>query len=271
MSEDEVVILIFCCIIALIGWVRWYYLTSAAAGFGAARRQRMPLYLIPPICLGFLLLVLKLAASHDVRDSLVYLFFYLTMGAAWLALSTAPLRLMGVSPRDDALERRNPAAAHALGGALLGLTFCFAGANIGDGPGWWVVVFCAAMASATLFFTWAIIQKLGGTSELVAIERDVASGVRLGGFLVAVGLVCGRAAAGDWTSAANAVRDFVHIAWPVLALAAVESVASRLLKPTLQRPEPPVMAFGFVPAAIYVALAAAYVWEVGHWSTALER
>ena len=33
----------------------------------------------------------------------------------------------------------------------------------------------------------------------------------------------------------------------------------------------PVVAFGFVPAAIYVELVAAYVWEVGHWSTALAR
>src|SRR5688572_22236491 len=190
MSGDEAFILLICSVIALIGWGRWYYITSAAAGFGAARTQRMPLYVIPLACAALLLVVLKLAASHDVRDSFIYLSFYLVMGAAWVVVWTAPLRLLGVSPRDDALERRNPAAAHAVAGAMVALTLCFAGGNIGDGPGWWVVVFCAGMATLTLFLAWAIVQALGGTSELVSVERDVASGVRLGGFLIAVGLVC---------------------------------------------------------------------------------
>ena len=271
MSGDEAFILLICSLIALIGWGLWYYITSAAAGFGAARTQRMPLYVIPLACAALLLVVLKLAASHDVRDSFIYTSFYLVMGAAWVVLWTAPLRLLGISARDDALERRNPAAVHAVAGALLALTLCFAGGNIGDGPGWWVVVFCAGMATVTLLLTGAIVQKLGERWELISVERDAASGVRLAGFLVAVGLVCGRGAAGDWTSAANAVRDFVTIAWPVLPLAVVEIVASRLLRPTPERPEPPLAAFGFIPAAIYVALASAYVWEVGPWSTQLER
>ena len=260
-----------CCAIALIGWVRWYYMTAAAAGFGAARAQRMPLYMIPFLCVALLFVVLRIAASHDVRDSWPYLLMYLVMGMAWLVLWTAPMRALGVSPRDDALERSNPAAAYAVAGAMVGLTFAFAGGNIGDGPGWWVVVFCAGMATLGLLVMWGLVQSFGGTSELVSIERDVASGVRLGGFLAACGLVLGRAAAGDWTGADNAVRDFVVIGWPVIGLALVESVASRLMRPTPQRPEPPVVAFGFVPAAIYFALAALYVWGVGPWSTSLER
>ena len=35
------------------------------------------------------------------------------------------------------------AAVPAVVGALVGVTFCYAGGNIGDGPGWWVVVFSA--------------------------------------------------------------------------------------------------------------------------------
>jgi hypothetical protein len=40
------------------------------------------------------------------------------------------------------LEHGNPAA-----GAILGLTLAFARGNIGNGPGWWVVVFSAGMST----------------------------------------------------------------------------------------------------------------------------
>ena len=271
MSGDEGLVLIVCCVIALAGWGHWYFMTRVVAGFGPARERRTPLYLIPLLCVALLFVVLKLAASHDVRDSLQYLFMYLVMGAAWVVAWTAPMRLLGVSPRDDALERANPAASYAVAGAIVGLTLAFAGGNIGNGPGWWVVVFSAGMATLTLLLVWAIVQSLGGTSELVTVERDVASGVRLGGFLAAAGLICGRGAAGDWTGAANAARDFALIAWPVLPLAIVEVAASRMLKPTPQWPRPSVVASGLLPATVYLALAAAYVWEVGPWSTPLER
>jgi uncharacterized membrane protein YjfL (UPF0719 family) len=271
MSGDEVLVLIACGLITLVGWGRWYRMTGAAAGFGAARDRRALLYVIPLLCLALLFSVLKLAASHDVRDSWPYLIMYVVMGAAWVVLWTAPMRLLGVSPRDDALERGNPAASYAVAGAILGLTLTFAGGNIGNGPGWWVVVFSAGMATLTLLLTWAIVQALGGTSELVSVERDVASGVRLGASLAAAGLICGRGAAGDWTGAENAARDFALIAWPVLPLAVVEVVASRILKPTPQWPKPSVFASGVLPAAVYLALAAAYVWEVGPWSIPLER
>ena len=271
MSGDEGFIVLICCLITLIGLGRWYYLTSAAAGFGAARAQRVPLYFIPLLCVAVLFVVLKLAASHDVRDSWPYLMMYLVMGAAWVVLWTGTLRFVGVSVRDDALERRNPAASYAIAGVLVGLTLCFAGGNIGNGPGWWVVLFCAALSTVSLFAIWALVQSLGGTSELISVERDVASGVRLAGFLAAAGLICGRGAAGDWTGATNAARDFALIAWPVLPLAVVEVAASRMLKPTPQWPRPSVVASGLLPATVYLALAAAYVWEVGPWSTPLER
>jgi len=57
----------------------------------------------------------------------------------------------------------------------------------------------------------------------------------------------------------------------VLPLAVVEVAASRMLKPTAQWPRPSVVASGLLPATVYLALAAAYVWEVGPWSTPLER
>ena len=48
----------------------------------------------------------------------------------------------------------NAAAAMATAGATIGVTLSYAGGNIGDGPGWWVVVFSAAIATAGLFACW---------------------------------------------------------------------------------------------------------------------
>ena len=71
---------------------------------------------------------------------------------------------------------------------------CFAGGNVGDGPGWWVVVFCAALSTGALFLLWGALQAATDLADSIVIERDGASAVRLAGFLVACGLVLGRSA-----------------------------------------------------------------------------
>src|SRR5687767_9695060 len=164
------------------------------------------LSLAPPACAAVLFLILRRYASHDVRDSGTYLTFYVIVGAAWVGVGSLLLPWLGVSPRLDALERRNTAAAVAVAGALLGLTFAFAGGNIGNGPGWWVVVFSSGLATVSLFAGWAAVEAAGHVAESVAVERDVATGLRLAGMLTAAGLVFGRAAAGDWVSAGDTVR-----------------------------------------------------------------
>ena len=68
-----------------------------------------------PPALGFgLLWVLRTLAAHDVRDDGTYLFFYMAMGAGWLAAGGGLLSLFGISHRDDVCERGNAAAAWAL-------------------------------------------------------------------------------------------------------------------------------------------------------------
>ena len=175
------------------------------------------------------------------------------------------LPCFGVSPKLDALERRNGAAAWAVAGALVGLTLAFAGGNIGNGPGWWVVVFAAGLASGALLGGWAVVELATDTAETVTVERDTASGVRLAGLLTAAGLVLGRAAAGDWVSAGATVRDFVSVGWPVLLLFAVEVLLHRLFRPKPSNPKPSVVAYGLLPAAGYVVVAVVYVLKVGRW------
>jgi hypothetical protein len=188
---------------------------------------------------------------------------YLALGAAWVGLATWPLPMVGLSPRDDVVERGNPAAGPPSAAAVLALTLCFAGGNVGDGPGWWVVLVSAAIATLGLFVAWLALEALSGVSDTVTIERDTAAGLRLAGFLTACGLVLGRAVAGDWVSAGATVADAVPIAAPLAGLIAVAAVLERAARPTPERPGPPVATLGVGPALLYIGGAAAYVAWLG--------
>ncbi len=160
MSGDEVFVLLISIVLSAIIWGRWLWEVSFVAPRLSKSRDRRPLFLYPLAGAVLLFGVLKSFASFDVRDSVVYLFFYMMMGVAWVAVGLRFLALFGLSPRDDVIERGNRAAAQAIGGAVLGITLCFAGANIGDGPGWWVVVFSGALATGTFFVLWVRLKKL---------------------------------------------------------------------------------------------------------------
>jgi hypothetical protein len=164
-----------------------------------------------------LFVLLRMGASFDVRNAPVYLVFYLVGGAAWLVPGRGLLGLLGISWQYDALDRRNPAAAWALAGGLAGLMACYGGANLGDGPGWWCVVFAGGLATVAWFLAWSVVQVAGDVAEAITVERDADAGIRLGAFLLAAGLLCGRGAAGDWTSAAQTVVEF-GAAWPLIPL-----------------------------------------------------
>jgi uncharacterized membrane protein YjfL (UPF0719 family) len=228
-------------------------------------RDRRALFLYPLAGAVLLFGVLKSFASFDVRDSVVYLFFYMAMGAAWTGVALRLLALCGLSPRDDVIERGNRAAAQAIGGAVLGITLCFAGANIGDGPGWWVVVFSAGLSTGTFFVLWFVLEKLTHLADTVTIDRDPSAGVRLAGFFIGAGMILGRAVAGDWVSAADTVRDFAVTAWPVLVLFGLAVYLERRLRPSREQPFAPA-ASGLPPAAVYVGLAVLWLVRLRWWS-----
>jgi len=266
MSGDEILVLIICSIIAVIAWADWYIVSGFITTLGGSHRERMPIYFAPLICAAALLIVLLAFAAEDVRFSGKYTIFYMVMGAAWVAVvGFVTNRMLGVSLRDDAIERHNPAAVMVAVGAMLGVTLCFAGGNIGNGPGWWVVVYCAILSTGSLLLLWLLVEMLAHVSEAIAIDRDLASGVRLAGFLIAAGLILGRAAAGDWEGAAPATRDFVVVGWPVLVLAVAEVVMARMFHPSPAAPVPSVPVCGLAPAAAYLGLAGLHLWRSGPW------
>jgi uncharacterized membrane protein YjfL (UPF0719 family) len=263
MSGDEVMILLVSLGVATFAWY-WWYAAMRVQALAVRNAGRSIFVATPPICLAMLFLVLRLWAADDVRYSGTYLMFYTVAGAAWVGFCALWLGFLGISPRDDVIERQNLAAAFATAGALAGITFSFAGANIGNGPGWWVVVFSAGLSTAAFFGLWALVERLTAISESVTIDRAVDAGLRLGGFLVAIGMILGRAVAGDWVSQEATIRDFVAVAWPVLPLTVLAVTIERVQSPDTRARDGDSFVGLFV-AAIYLAVSSLYVfvWQ-GH-------
>lgn len=263
MSGDEVAISLFSMVVAGLTWAAWYAQPRLIRRLRPADTARRLLDMAPILSAAVLLGVLKVLSAHDVRDDIRYLGLYFLLGAAWVGLSAFCIPVSGISARDDVAERGNSSAAWVIAGGVLGITLCFAGGNIGDGPGWWVVVFSAGLATAGLFVAWLLLEALSGVSDTVTIERDPSAGIRVGAYLVACGLLLGRAVAGDWVSAQATLSDFCANAWPVLVLLTVAVLLERLARPTPARPVPAVFANGVVPALIFLASAAMHVLRLG--------
>lgn len=267
MSLDEILAGVFCAFVACATWGVWAYLALSIRRL----RPDRPFVNAPGIATALsgaaVFAILAKFASHDVRDSGLYLGFYLLMTLAALGLGLVLLDRLGLSLRDDALERGNPAACIALSGAIPGIGLAFAGANIGDGPGWWVVVFSGGLALGALLLGWMLLDRLGGAGEAIVVERDRAAGLRVAAWFVAVGAITGRAAAGDWVNAAATVRDFVGAASGALVLtvlaALVESAANR--RPPASTAERDNPGRGLSVALLWLGLAAAWLIFLGAW------
>lgn len=263
MSEDEIFITVVAIALGPVLWIVWLFrlwrLPVRPTGRAGVRAVTATI-----VACGLLMYtVLRTAASFDVVAAPEYVFMYVVLGLAWLRIFAECFAYLGLSARDDMAERGNTAAIPALAGALIGVTFCYAGGNIGDGPGWWVVVFAAALATGTWLVEWLVLTFVTPVADAVTIDRDPAAGLRLGAFLASCGLILGRAAAGNWVSADSTVNDFVVTMPPALLLLALASFVERRARPTAQQPHAPLVGWGLLPATAYVAIAVGAVVRLG--------
>ena len=262
MSEDEVVVLL---IALCIGGLVWgHFLVRMLMVRSLYRSGRLAALAISAVAVAGIVLfaILKTLAAHDVRDDGRYVAFYMLLGAAWVGLMVVAFPLFGLSARDDVAERKNPAATSMFCGAVLGATLAFGQANIGDGPGWWCVVFAALLSSLAWLAAWAVLEKLALVSDSVTVDRDGAAGLRAGALLAMLGLLFGRGAAGDWTSASQTVIEFAA-AWPANPLLAVGIFIERRLRPAVLQGFGSIALHGAAPAALYLAGALAGLAAVG--------
>ena len=226
MSQDESIVLVLSA--AVMGWFgfAWYQRLFTTNVVAAPPHWFKWLSLTPPAALIGIFIVLKTMAAHDVRDAVQYLILYSLLGGAWMLTGTRLLASWGVSFRDDAVERRNAAAAIVVASALVAHAAIYSGANVGDGPGWWVVVIAAALGVIGWLALWWIVEKFCTAAEQITVERDASAAIRFGGYMIGSGLIWARAVAGDWVSLPNTVRD-MWVAWPAVVLTAVVIAVER--------------------------------------------
>lgn len=202
--------------------------------------------------------------AADVRgngDVLVLTFF----GSWWLVLLHLLFPWLGLSIHDDAWERKNFAAVVALACVIVSFAIAFAAGNLGEGPDLSENFFSAAVATVGLFALWIGMELGGRVSISIAEERDLASGLRFGGLMLSWALILGRAVAGNWHSYLGTIHDFFRDGWVTGVILLVALIIELLVRPSRIRPFPSWFLCGIVPALLYLAAAAAWLWHLGRW------
>jgi len=224
---DEILLFYVSMVLSLVFLRNWYRSLFALWPLNHRGIERAALGVLPVFSLLIILYTLLALASFDVVDSPVYIILYIVFGFAWLYLGTLIMSgLFDLSWRDDILGGGNKAALFSFLGGFLAATLIYSGANIGDGPGWWCVAFAGGLGMVAWAALALLFDRATQVFERVTVGRDVACGIRLGCFLLAGGLLFGRASAGDWTSASMTVVEF-GAGWPVLPLAVLATAIER--------------------------------------------
>jgi hypothetical protein len=265
MADGEVVVFILSIAIASVGWGLWLWRLYSPARLREDAAGRGWIVFSVLFWQAFLVGVLLSWSSHDVRSSPGYVVFYAAIGLAWLTVGIRTSGVFGISVVEDVAERGNHAATLALCGFVGAVVLCFAGGNIGDGPGFWVVFVAGGLASVGLGLVWLIAELLGGVSRLVTIERSKAAGMRLGAMLLAAGLVMGRSVAGDWVSFDAALSDFWSVGRPAVWLGIVEGLLCQWVFRETGQPRSALSVAGVLPAVVYMGSSLGYVIQLGWW------
>ncbi|MCC8024156.1 MAG: hypothetical protein LIP16_02455 [Clostridium sp.] len=213
--ETEMFLFLGCAYLMCRFLHKWYTPLMGAWPPDRGRAGRWVLGCLPPVSLAIILFVLLTMASYDVVG--IWVVFYVMMGYAWLKGGIYMLECLDLSWPFDAVHLDNKAAIVPAAGGFVGVTLIYAGANTGDGPGWWVVLFAAGLGLGAWLGLALLINLRVGISERISVDRDMGSGIRFGAYLIASGLILAYASGGDWTSTQAALLEFC-IGWPVLPL-----------------------------------------------------
>jgi hypothetical protein len=219
------------------------------------------------VAAGLLLIAMGLHywGAAEIRAEAGEVILLTGVGGAILAMATKLFAWLGLSYRDDVADGNNGAALVALCGAVVAAAIIYAGGSVGEGPSYADNVFSAGLGAAGWFLLWLVLEIGGGVSRSITEDRDLGSGIRLWGFLVAIALVLGRAVAGDWVSVADTVHDFLRDGWPALVICLGALVSERFARPSRRRPFPAWQGFGLIPALLYLGLTVAWLSYLGRW------
>jgi hypothetical protein len=94
MSEGEILIFIVSLLCSFALCFSWIHQHTGIGVDGYPRSRETMAFGSRILCAGVLLIILKTRASSDVRDSPLYLAFYMMMGAAWVG-AVVPIAAAG--------------------------------------------------------------------------------------------------------------------------------------------------------------------------------
>lgn len=248
--------------VAIFRWVR-ALCASPDAELRPATQSRKILAVGSAIAAAILAFILLKLTPREVRSSIQYVVLFAGVGVLTCAAVLGAASATGVSIARDALDNRNPAAALAVAGALVGTSLAYGGANVGQGATISTTLLPAALSVGTLIGAWTLLEHVACISDAIAIDRDSASAWRLAGFLIATGAISGRAVAGDYHSVWGTLVDFAVIAWPIAVLVVITAILQVRWRPTPHHPHPPVRRFGHIPAATLLIATALYILWTG--------
>lgn len=265
LSEDEFLVMVGSFATLMILWGRLLLMSSRLGKrLRASSFARNLLFGLPAVIAIALTAMLKSWADVAVREMVLYQIFYVFLGLAWVGVAMWLLGRLGLSLRDDVLERNNVAAAIAIYGLCVALTFAYAGGNFGDGPGWWVVVFTAGLGTASLAVLWIVFNKLTWIVDRITIDRDVGAALHAALLCTAWGVVCMRSAAGNWVDVFETVVDFAPGYLPMLAMFVFAVVVERIIRP-LRAPGSRSLAVSLLAGLVEVGGAIGWVVWRGWW------
>jgi hypothetical protein len=262
MDADEVPVAILAGVVTAAYWGSWLWAAGQTSLLVRPFGRTAALLFCLAGSFGLVFVTLLTWADPVVRTGPGYIILFLAAAGVALAAATAVAPAIGVSPLDDAVRRPNAAAVWVTGGLWLGTALAVAGANVGRGDTIGTTIGPLALGVATLLVLWAVHAAGTGAAAAVRLDRDVPSGIRQAGLLVAWGLILARATAGDWESVARTWEDFAAQGWPAAALLALAVPVERALRPSAERPAPS-WAAGVGPALVYVLAAAGWVAWLG--------
>jgi hypothetical protein len=257
LEQSELIAMLASIVVGCIVWGRWLV---RVMGVDPLVARPGGTWAVPSAIGSFTIInfvVLRTLAASDVRSRPAYVLFYLGLGLGVSAVALKGIGLFGVRPADIS-QRGNLAAATFVLLATIAAAFAYAGANIGEGPGFHVVLFCTVLSYGALLAIMSLHAAFGHTAYHVLVEHDIGTALRAGGMLIACGICLGRAVAGDWTGSQAAVADFVRHGWPAAALCGVDLAVARI---AFKQPDRAVA--GAALAIVYIGLAVAYVVVIG--------
>ena len=226
-------------------------------------------YLGLVLCIGGTLIGPSLGIVEDLIDLCVYgLLGIILLNLSWFLCDLLILRKFKVS--EELIRDHNLGTGVVSFGVSIASGLVVFGAIAGEGGTIWTAIIFWAIAQAMLILASLVYNVITPYDIHSEIEKDnVAAGVSFAGAIVAMGIVLGLAAEGDFESWSEDLADFGLFALlGLVILPMIRFVTDKVLLPTVKltdeiaNQEKPNVGAAYIEATSYIAAAFVIYWCV---------